>query len=244
MKFFKTLFFIFFVAVLMTAVLILFSKDALSPLAEMLHSSHKTAADNANNKGERQPLDVPLINQMDSPKLYNGCEVASLAMILNYSGYSVTKTELAKEVKRVPLQYESGLKGNPNDGFVGDMENGPGLSVYHGPIYDLAYSYAGTKAVDLTGSEPGKIYEQLNQGRPVWVITTVHFTPVNDMETWNTPSGKVNVTYSVHSVAVTGYDEDYVYLNDPYGYKNRKIDRENFEKSWKQMGSQAIVIAA
>lgn len=181
---------------------------------------------------------------MDPPKLYNGCEVASLAMILNYSGYSVTKTELANEVKRVPLQYENGLKGNPNDGFVGDMENGPGLSVYHGPIYDLAHSYAGNKAVDLTGSEPGKIYEQLNQGRPVWVITTVHFTPVNDMETWNTPSGKVDVTYSVHSVAVTGYDEDYVYVNDPYGYKNRKTDRENFEKSWKQMGSQAIVIAA
>ena len=98
---------------------------------------------------------------MDPPKLYNGCEVTSLAMILNYSGYSVTKTELANEVKRVPLQYENGLKGNPNDGFVGDMENGPGLSVYHGPIYDLAHSYAGNKAVDLTGSEPGKIYEQL-----------------------------------------------------------------------------------
>ncbi len=81
----------------MTAVLILFSKDALSPLAEMLHSSHKNAAD---NKEVRQPLDVPLINQMDSPKLYNGCEVASLAMILNYSGYHVTKNELANEVKK------------------------------------------------------------------------------------------------------------------------------------------------
>lgn len=64
------------------------------------------------------------------------------------------------------------------------------------------------------------------------------------MQTWNTPSGKVDVTYSVHSVAITGYNDKYVYLNDPYGYKNRKVDRSNFEKAWKQMGSQAVVIAS
>src|ERR1700726_1372539 len=34
-------------------------------------------------------LDVPLINQMDPPHLYNGCEVTSLAMILNYNEYHV-----------------------------------------------------------------------------------------------------------------------------------------------------------
>src|SRR4051794_33270304 len=35
-------------------------------------------------------LDVPLINQMDQPLLYNGCEVTSLAMILNFNGVDVT----------------------------------------------------------------------------------------------------------------------------------------------------------
>src|SRR4051812_48067864 len=38
-------------------------------------------------------LDVPLITQMDAPKLYNGCEITSLAMIFNYHGIEVTKNE-------------------------------------------------------------------------------------------------------------------------------------------------------
>ena len=31
------------------------------------------------------------------------------------------------------------------------MENGPGLGVYHEPIYQLAKKYAGDQVVDLTG---------------------------------------------------------------------------------------------
>ena len=44
---------------------------------------------------KRVVLDVPLINQMDDPKLYNGCEVTSLAMVLNYNGIDVTTESTA-----------------------------------------------------------------------------------------------------------------------------------------------------
>ncbi|KYD06362.1 C39 family peptidase [Bacillus atrophaeus] len=193
-------------------------------------------------KGSASPLDVVLYNQMDSPKLYNGCEVTSLAMVLHYAGYNVSKNALAENIPTVPLTYSSGLKGDPNEGFVGDMENGPGLGVYHEPIYKLAKKYAGSDVKDLTGQNIKAVYRELEQGRPVWVITTSKFAPVDNIETWKTSNGNVDITYSVHSVAVTGYDEDYVYVNDPYGHKNRKTDRKNFEKAWKQMGSQAIAI--
>ncbi|MGE6630165.1 C39 family peptidase [Bacillus sp. NPDC077027] len=194
-------------------------------------------------KGSQEAMDVVLYNQMDAPKLYNGCEVTSLAMLLNYSGYDVTKNTLANRIARVPLNYDNGLKGNPNDGFVGDMENGPGLGVYHGPIYDVAKKYAGDQVVDLTGKKIEKaIYQQLENGYPVWVITTSTFQKVDNMETWNTPNGKIDITFNEHSVVITGYDEDHVYLNNPYGQKNQKVDRKNFEASWKQMGSQAIII--
>ncbi len=188
------------------------------------------------------PLDVPLIEQMAAPRLYNGCEVTSMAMILNYHGVNVTKNELAENVSVVPLTYESGLKGNPNDGFVGNMADGPGLGVYHGPMLDLAKQYVGDRAVDLTGSSPDAIYQSLDEGLPVWVITTSSFAPVGGFETWQTPSGEVEVTFSLHSVAVTGYDDESVYINDPYGGKNKPVGRDNFEKAWEQMGSQAIVI--
>ncbi|SDK19844.1 C39 family peptidase [Sediminibacillus albus] len=188
------------------------------------------------------PLDVPLMLQMAAPRLYNGCEVTSLAMILDYHGIEVSKNELAENIETVPLNYGNGLKGDPNDGFVGNMADGPGLGVYHGPVWELAKQYVGNRAIDLTGSEIEAIYQSLDKGQPVWVITTSSFAPVNSFEAWETPNGEVEVTFALHSVVVTGYDEDFVYINDPYGGKNKKVDRENFENAWVQMGRQAITI--
>jgi uncharacterized protein YvpB len=187
-------------------------------------------------------LDVPLLNQMDKPMLFNGCEVTSLAMILNYHGIEVTKTELAQNIKTVPLTYSNGKKGNPNAGFVGDMETGPGLAVYNGPVFELAQKYVGDRTVNLTDSPFTDLLKKVSQGLPVWIITTSSFSPVSVFQTWDTPQGKIDITFSEHSVAITGYDENYIYVNDPYGEKNKKVDRDNFIKAWEQMGKQAIVI--
>jgi len=107
-------------------------------------------------------------------------------MILLHHGIEVTKNELVQSVARVPLTYNNSLKGNPNKGFVGDMEKGPGLSVYHEHMMELAKKYVGDRAIDLTGSNPGKLYESIGHGLPVWVITTTSFVPANNFKTWNT----------------------------------------------------------
>jgi uncharacterized protein YvpB len=187
-------------------------------------------------------LDVPILNQKDKPQLYNGCEVTSLAMILNYHGVKVTKNELAEKIKTVPLTYSNGQKGNPNAGFVGDMANGPGLGVYNGPVFDLAQKYVGDRAVNLTNRPFTDLLLKVSQGLPVWIITTSSFAPVSVFQTWNTPLGEIEITFSEHSVAITGYDENYIYINDPYGEKNKKLSRAQFIKAWEQMGHQAIVI--
>lgn len=187
-------------------------------------------------------LDVSLLNQNDAPRLYNGCEVTSLAMILNFNGYHVTKNELANNIATVPLTYRNGQKGNPNVGFVGNMVSGPGYAVYNGPIYNLAKRYAGNKVVNLTGSSFADILTRVKAGEPVWIITTSSFAPVSDFKTWNTPQGTIKITFSEHSVVITGYDDDYIYINNPYGQKNQKLNRRRFEAAWEQMGKQAIVI--
>ncbi|NRD79165.1 C39 family peptidase [Bacillus sp. BRMEA1] len=187
-------------------------------------------------------LNVALINQLDPPRLYNGCEVTSLAMILNYNGYHVTKNVLAKSIKRVPLIYSNGLKGNPNVGFVGNMETGPGYAVYNGPIYNLARQYAGAKAINLTNHSFNDILNRVSQGEPVWIITTETFAPVSNFERWHTPQGTIQITFKEHSVVITGYDHNYIYINNPYGEKNERVNRRSFEEAWEQMGKQAIVI--
>jgi uncharacterized protein YvpB len=193
---------------------------------------------------DKMILDVPLFKQMAAPRLYNGCEVTSLAMILTFQGIDVSKNELAESIEHVPLNYGNGKKGNPNAGFVGDMENGPGLGVYHKPIFNLAKKYAGERAENLTGQSFDRVIEKLSESKPVWVIINTIYAPLGEgnFETWETPDGPVQITFNMHSVAITGYDESHIYVNDPYGTKNLKVDKTNFIKAWEQLGSQAIVI--
>ena len=212
--------------------------------AELLNVEDARSAVKVVHK-KRVVLNVPLINQMDDPKLYNGCEVTSLAMVLNYNGIDVTKSELADNIETVPFQYDNGEHGNPNDGFVGSVSGStsPGLGVYHGPIYKLAKQYA-DNVYDLTGSNFDTVVNKVEEGHPVWTITTTAFAPVSDFQTWDTPDGKIDVTYSEHSVCITGFDRDkrVIYVNDPYGYKNREVDWNDFAAAYKQMGKQAVYV--
>lgn len=189
-------------------------------------------------------INVPLLNQMDQPRLRRGCEVTSLAMILNFKGIQVSKNDLANEIAKVPYTYSNREYGNPNFGFVGEMENGPGLGVYHGPIFDLAKKYVDTKVEDLTNKPFDLLLKKVAEGNPIWVITTSTFTTVDEtkFQTWQTPQGPVNITRKMHSVVITGYDIENIYINNPFGTKDQKVDRENFIKAWEQMGQQAIVI--
>ncbi|CZQ90392.1 C39 family peptidase [Trichococcus collinsii] len=189
-------------------------------------------------------LDVPLLNQMDYPVLYNGCEVTSLTMILQYNNVDVSKNDVAAWLPSVPIIYENGLRGNPNDAFVGDITGyNSGFSVYHRPIAVLAANFVSSDRIkDITGSPFEAVIAALNQGYPVWTITSTSYAPVADMEVWQTPTGEVSISYSEHSVVVVGYDDNYFYVNDPYGQKNQAVEKSAFIASWEQFGSQAIYI--
>lgn len=186
--------------------------------------------------------DVPLIGQF--PELPRGCEVTSLAMLLRFHDEDADKMTLAEEVDKVPFK-ENGLRGNPYDGFVGSMYtfNDPGLGVFHGPITRLAKDYMGDRVADLTGSDFDEVLYQVAMGRPVWVIvtSTYNIVPESGWQTWHTASGEVDITYSQHSVVITGFDEHYIYMNDPF-LRHQKVSKDNFRKGWEQYGSQAMTI--
>ncbi|WP_339162067.1 C39 family peptidase [Siminovitchia sp. FSL H7-0308] len=192
-------------------------------------------------------IDAPVVNQM--PELPRGCEVTALSMLLESAGVSTDKMKLAKEIKKdpTPRTVKNGKVyfGNPNEGFVGNMYtfSEPGLGVYHGPIMELGEKYLPGKMVNLTGQSFEELKIPLSTGRPVWVIINAEYRELDDsyFETWETKSGPVKITMKEHSVLITGYDEKYVYFNDPLtGKKNKKAPIRDFEKSWVQMGSQAL----
>jgi len=189
-------------------------------------------------------LDAPHIQQL--PELPRGCEVTSLSMLLQYAGEGVGKMALADEIPKVPYKSE-GLYGDPRDGFVGNMYEytKPGLSVYSGPVLNLGDKYLQDGLKDLTGQSFKQIKQSLSLKKPVWVILSSNYDVVESehWENWETKRGSIEITKKVHSVLLTGYDEDYVYFNDPlYHKKNRKITKQNFLIAWNQFGNQAITL--
>nr|WP_302328564.1 C39 family peptidase [Salirhabdus salicampi] len=192
-------------------------------------------------------IDVPLIGQY--PELPRGCEVTSLAMLLQYHNIQVDKMTLAKEVKKDPAKYK--VKdgkvhfGHPNKGFVGNMYtlSEPGYGVYHKPIANLAKKYAGDRVHDLTGKSFYKVLQSVNRNEPVFVITNAKYKklPSSAFTTWETSQGPVKITMQEHAVVITGYDKDYIYFNDPLK-REKKAPFDDFKAAWVQMGKQAITI--
>ena len=181
---------------------------------------------------QEQKLDVPLENQM--PDLPNGCEVTSLSMLMNYYGIKVNKNELAENIQHVDFFTDGGkYRGNPNQGFVGHMSiANAGWCVYNGPLYNVARKYT-THIENITGSDFLSLLKLVSNGHPVLIITTTTFNRVNDMQTWDTNTGKVNVTPSSHACVITGYSKPkkVVYVNNPYGYKNQPVNWKNLQAS-------------
>ncbi|MDB6245204.1 C39 family peptidase [Lactobacillus amylovorus] len=192
---------------------------------------------------QEQKLNVPLENQM--PDLPNGCEVTSLSMLMNYYGIKVSKNELAETIQHVDSFTDGGkYRGNPHQGFVGHMTiANAGWCVYNEPLYNVARKYT-SHIENITGSDFLSLIKLVSNGHPVMIITTTTFNKVNNMQTWNTNTGKVNVTPSSHACVITGYSKPkkVVYVNNPYGYKNQPVNWKNLQASYNQQGRQALYI--
>jgi uncharacterized protein YvpB len=203
-------------------------------------------SDEKANDGDKKIIDgVPHINQL--PELQRGCEVTSLAMLLQYEGIATDKMTLAEQIHKIPFRDANYVRGNPYDGFVGDIYtfSNSGYGVYHGPVAKLAENYLPGKIKDITGQKVDAVYSMIDSGSPVWVITNSTFAPLPESEftVWNTNTGKVKITYKEHSVLIVGYDEQSIYINDPLATDPYiAVPRKTFELAWVQMGSQAIGI--
>ena len=190
---------------------------------------------------------VPLILQR--PLLPRGCEVTSLAMLLQFYGLDVDKMTLAHQIAKDPtprvIQNGRIYAGNPNVGFVGDMfdMSNHGYGVYHKPIHALLTEYFPNAALDLTGCDFSDILRFVGKGRPVWVVINTRYRhlPESAFHTWHTADGPIRITYHMHAVVITGYDSRYVYFNDPFGVATH-ARRADFAAAWVQMGSQAVAI--
>jgi uncharacterized protein YvpB len=210
----------------------------LENYSEMLHPTAYDALD---------LIDVPLENQLKNNPLENGCEITSLSMLLRYYRFDTTKNQLAEMLDYVPLVSENGLYGNPHKGFVGNIEAGyESMGVGVEPLEKVAEEVVGNDyQVEVsTTKDFSEIEEKVNAGVPVLVITTVDFeVPTEeDLWEWQTEEGLVTVSPLCHAVVITGIEGDTVYVNDPYGYRHREVDRDDFQIIYEKMGQQSLYL--
>ena len=200
---------------------------------------------------EKQPkaysLDVKTIYQ--KPELPTGCEVTSLAMVLDYIGYSVTKTDLADKYLKKAKPYADKTF---NDAFMGSPYESTGWGCYSPVIVDTASKYLKEigedkeyKAVDISGASIEDIAHNIWLGNPVIAWVTINFDDSTDEEHfWTTPSGeKAKFTSGEHCVVVTGYDIDKheLTINDPLsGIVHVKTDK--FIRVYNKLHKQAVIL--
>lgn len=184
------------------------------------------------------------------PELPNGCEVTSLAMLLDFVGHPYSKVALAKMMPVDPTKRVMGsgwhIKywGNPNVGFVGQVTRKyDGYGIYHGPMFRFLNRLLPGRAVDLTGDRFRSILTWVARGMPVEAWTTTTFAPTHYWVTWQSPQGLVHATPYEHAVLIVGYDTTQVFVNNPLtGAKAEPVNRARFVQSWIQLGRQAITV--
>ncbi|MCJ7839331.1 C39 family peptidase [Lederbergia sp. NSJ-179] len=197
------------------------------------------------DKPDEMILDIPYIKQR--PSLPSGCEATSLAMALNYYGIAITKETIAQEHiydDAELIKNEDGsihTWGNPVNGYVGDPFS-VGYTIFTNQLKQQADQYV--PSIDSTGANLDTLEYFIAEGRPVLVWITNEYEIPNE-RFWLTKEGaEVYAPNPLHNVVLTGYDQEYVYVNDPedYGEKNYKIAKEKFEYLYTLMGKKSLVI--
>lgn len=188
--------------------------------------------------------EVELILQ--KPELPEGCEVTSLAILLNSVGQRVSHTYLADnflpqgEVGNTSF-YEANV-GNPRNG-------GAAFGCYAPVIVKTANSYlyefeSDYRAYDLTGYDVSELYYQLSQGHAAVTWITMDFAEPYVKRPWTVDGEKLYWKYPLHCVVLTGYDMEAgeVYICDPLKEQTVTVSMELFEERWRQMESQAVIL--
>lgn len=188
-------------------------------------------------------LDVPFHRQEHALS----CEIATLKMVLNYYGDSVTEEELLRALPfdtREP-RGAGNVWGDPDRGFVGNIDGRmpkTGYGVYEGPIADLALRYRPADA--LRGTSLERILEEVSRGHPVIVWGAIGAG--RDIS-WNTPDGKdIKAVYGEHTRVVVGFtgkssEPKTILLLDPI-YGRLTMSAKKFSTNWSLLGNRAVIV--
>lgn len=180
------------------------------------------------------------------PELPAGCEITSLAMLLNYLGFDVDKVDLSDNYLKKNYDYTE----NFYEAFVGNPKDSTGFGCYSPVIAESAQKYledmdSDFDVYDLTGSDFSDLFYYIANDKPVVVWASMSLVDVRYYNAWTMESNGEEVWWyeNEHCMLLTGYDtyNNTVTVCDPlkgeYTY-----DMYRFEEIYNQLEKQAITI--
>lgn len=185
-------------------------------------------------------LPVPCLLQY--PELPTGCESVALTNVLNYYGYGLAKTTIADQyLPRSSSNFVTAFWGNPHSSS-GNCTSAPGI-VNAANSFLLSRGDA-RRAVDISGTSLDGMYEQLQEGNPVIVWSTISQANIGAIYARQWYNGKEYFTVTnSHTVVLRGFDraQNLAYLADSIsGYVT--MDASRFYLLYSMRGAQAVVI--
>lgn len=161
---------------------------------------------------------VPLLNQLQA-KIYNGCEVGSLLMGMQYRG-------VARDMSFHQIADAVPKTDNPHTGFVSDIYAFEPRNIAHWIAPDALAAFGQTmypNVVNISGASPEALMAEIDAGNPVVVYGTDKY---NMPSTWD---GEIPLTNHVQLlIGYNSYLGTYI-LNDPV-YNQVNIPKAQFER--------------
>ena len=216
------------------------------------HGSQTDSPQSGGQSGTTEPSGLPKTGSVAGfealsqfPELPNGCEITSLAAVLDFYGYDVDKTTLSD----VYLPKAPVGQANFYVEFVGDPRDDDAYGCYAPVIVATANSYlesvgSSSRAKNLTGATPDELYARVDQGQPVIVWATRYLEAGYYSVTWNVDGQSMTWYTPEHCMVLVGYDKDNgtVSLADPMEGSVVKYDMDLFEQRYGELKNQAVVI--
>ena len=177
------------------------------------------------------------------PALPTGCEMTSLAMVLDFMGVKADKCDLADKY------LDKGPVGKVNfwKAFVGNPRNARSYGCYAPVVVNTANRYLRAKNSSMRATYyAGKTLEFLTgytrAGYPVIVWCTIDCRQARDTATWVVNGEKIRWRSPHHCVVFLGIKNGKAVIADPTYGRIKLYDKELFRRGYTALYEQAVII--
>lgn len=198
-------------------------------------------------------IDYPVTLIYQNPKLPNGCEITSLAILLDWAGFPIDKVELSDNYLPKQGFYRSDgvLHGaDPNRAYAGDpASSSSGWYCFEGPILEAGNTYlsdqnSSLRTVALSGLTQEELERCMDAGIPLAVWVTLDYSAPRTRESarWLLPDGTEYVPYrNLHCVVLAGWNGGkYLIANPINGWQT--VSPGTFWSCFDAMGRRAVAV--